>query len=124
MNIGIVGSRRRTRHEDFMALYDAFDKLYKSLKIGDQIRLVSGGCPTGADSWVDGIAEDFGLFDPTVHDPKWDKYGKGAGLVRNTLIAQDSDILIAVVAHDRTGGTEDTIKKFKQFHPDGQVILV
>jgi len=31
--------------------------------------------------------------------------------VRNTLIAKDCTVLIACVAEDRTGGTEDTIKK-------------
>lgn len=31
---------------------------------------------------------------------------------RNTLIANNSDILIACVSEDRRGGTEDTIKKF------------
>jgi len=51
---------------------------------------------------------------------------------RNKLIARDADILIAVVAADRKGGTEDTIKHFrkkfgkteKQLIEEGILILV
>jgi len=42
--------------------------------------------------------------------PRW-AYAK-ANYERNTLVAGDSDVLISCVAPDRTGGTEDTIKKF------------
>ncbi len=41
-----------------------------------------------------------------------------------SIIKINSDILIACVAKDRTGGTEDTIKKFKKFYPQRQIILV
>ena len=60
----------------------------------------------------------------TIHKADWKKNGRGAGFVRNTDIARDSDVLIACIAEDRKGGTEDTIKKFKKFHPDGKVVLV
>ena len=43
---------------------------------------------------------------------------------RNTLIAQDSDVLIACVAADRKGGTEDTICKWKKLNPGKEPILV
>jgi hypothetical protein len=46
-----------------------------------------------------------------IHKAEWSKYGRGAGMVRNTYIAQDADVILAVVALDRKGGTEDTIKK-------------
>jgi len=46
-------------------------------------------------------------------ESEWNKYGRGAGIARNTLIANNCDILIACVSPDRTGGTEDTIKKTK-----------
>ena len=42
----------------------------------------------------------------------WEKFGRGAGFVRNGDIANNSDVLIACVAKDRKGGTEDTIGKF------------
>lgn len=102
--IGIVGSRRRTSFEDFNALLKMFREVYEE---GD--RIVSGGCPTGGDRFAERIAKDEGLT-ITIHYPNW-KLGKSAGHQRNTLIAQDCDILLALVAPDRTGGTEDTIKK-------------
>jgi len=59
-----------------------------------------------------------------IHKPKWNEQGKIAGFIRNSYIAKDSDILIACVSSDRTGGTEDTIKKFEKDKPFGEIILV
>jgi len=103
--IGIVGSRRRDGIDDLKACYRQFCDVYED---GDTI--VSGGCPKGGDRFAEWIAKQRGLS-ITIHFPNWKKYGRGAGFKRNTLIANDCDILIAVVAPDRKGGTEDTIKK-------------
>lgn len=105
--IGIVGSRRRTMPRDREALYKAFDEVYEE---GD--RIVSGGCPRGADKWAETLAAERGLT-ITIHNAKWDRYNMEAGFVRNTKIAEDIDILLAVVAEDRRGGTEDTVRKAK-----------
>lgn len=108
--IGIVGSRRRNTINDRIKTIAALDQLLKA-KVIDHYRLVSGGCPLGADSFAQTIAKDRGLT-ITIHYPDWKGgLGKAAGFVRNTYIAEDCDILIAVVASDRTGGTEDTIRK-------------
>lgn len=108
--IAIIGSRRRDTKKDFEQCKDIFLSVYED---GDKI--VSGGCPKGGDKFAEIIAEELKL---TVENGKlilyladWDKYGKGAGFIRNTYIAQDADIVIAVVSKDRTGGTEDTLKK-------------
>ena len=104
--IGIVGSRRRSEAEDYRLLYDKFMGLYR---LGDSI--VSGGCPKGGDYYAEVIAKALGLT-ITIHYPDWNgPAGKAAGFVRNTKIAEDCTILLALVAYDRTGGTEDTIKK-------------
>lgn len=107
--IGIIGGRRRDSEEDYRKCVDAFDEVYER---GDTI--VSGGCPQGGDRFAERIAKERGLT-ITIHYPDWSK-GKFAGLNRNTNIAQDADVLIAVVAKDRTGGTEDTIKKATRFN--------
>ena len=108
--IGIVGSRRRNSDVDFELLKKIFFDIYEE---GDKI--VSGGCPRGADKFAEIIAKELGLTEENggliLHRAEWDKHGKGAGFVRNTYIARDSDIIIACVASDRKGGTEDTIKK-------------
>jgi hypothetical protein len=75
--------------------------------------LFSGGCPTGADNFAEQLAKKWQI-PILIHYAKWDKLGKRAGFARNGDIAKDADVLIACVAEDRTGGTEDTIKKFQK----------
>jgi len=116
--IGIVGSRRRGLLIDYTATVSAFKRIYEE---GDTI--VSGGCPEGGDRFAEMIASRYAV-PITIHKPNWEKYGRSAGFNRNGYIARDADVLIAVVAEDRKGGTEDTIRKFKKLHPEGEVILV
>ena len=104
--IGIIGSRRRNSPKDKQKVYEVYKALYKE---GDWI--VSGGCPKGGDAFAEDIAKDQGV-PIIIFYPNWGKYGRGAGFVRNTFIAEKSTLLIACVAKDRKGGTEDTIKKF------------
>lgn len=104
--IGIVGSRRRNTPEDFNIVKTAFINIYKP---GDEI--CSGFCQTGADKFAITLSRQY-------HTPsqwyraEWKKFGPTAGHLRNQLIAEYSDKLIACVAEDRTGGTEDTIEKY------------
>lgn len=110
--IGIIGSRKRDSHVAYQKVFRQFNLLVRSKKI-DESRLVvcSGGCPKGGDKFAEEIARDLGL-PILIHHANWKKFGKGAGFVRNSEIAHDSDYLIACVTKDRKGGTEDTIKKF------------
>lgn len=103
--IGIVGSRTRESTEDYKLVMDEFNRIYEE---GD--RIVSGGCSRGGDHFAELIAKKKGLT-IIIHYPNWEKYGKGAGFVRNTLIAQNCDILIALINKTKRGGTEDTIEK-------------
>ena len=113
----IIGSRRRNSETDFWIVAKQFVKIYED---GDL--LVSGGCPKGGDKFAEDISAACNIWMVTF-EPEWNRYGKGAAFVRNTIVAQNGDIVIACVASDRTGGTEDTIKKFKKFKPDGEIIL-
>lgn len=103
--IGIVGSRRRDSQKDFEQCEKAFLEIYEE---GDQ--LVSGGCPKGGDKFCEILAKKYQV-PIKIYYAQWDKLGKRAGFARNTDIAKDSDVLIALVAPDRTGGAEDTIRK-------------
>lgn len=105
--IGIVGSRRRNSMLDYKAVKEALLNIYDD---GDE--LVSGGCPQGADHFAEDLAKRLQI-PIKIYYAQWEKLGKSAGFARNGLIARDADVLIACVAHDRTGGTEDTIRKFK-----------
>jgi len=107
--VGIIGTRRRNNKIAFKKVEKSFDKL--SLNIRRNCWIVSGGCPSGGDRFAQILAKKKGIPILIVY-PNWDKYGKGAALIRNTPVAEMSDILIACVAKDRKGGTEDTIKKF------------
>ena len=96
--IGIVGSRRRNHYDDKMVVENKFFSVYEE---GDWI--VSGGCPKGGDRFAEMIAKENGIPILIFH-PDWARFGKGAGFIRNGEIAKYSDILIACVARDRTGG--------------------
>jgi len=115
--IGIIGTRRRDDLYSYDKVLDEFLHVYKE---GDT--LVSGGCPKGGDRFAEVIAERC-IIPIKIYPADWERYGKGAGFIRNTDIARESDVLIACVASDRKGGTEDTIKKFQKFHPEGLLIL-
>ena len=104
--IGIVGTRRRDSRQDFLQCEKSFLEIYKD---GDEI--VSGGCPKGADAFAERLADKYSI-EIVLFLAEWSKYGRAAGFIRNGDIASLADYLIACVADDRTGGTEDTIKKF------------
>jgi len=106
--IGIVGSRRRCDVKVFQKIERHLLGVYED---GDE--LVSGGCPFGADHYAEVLARKHQI-PIKIYYAKWKIYGKIAGFKRNTNIAADCDILIATPAEDRTGGTEDTIKKAQE----------
>lgn len=115
--IGIVGSRRRNSAADYIICRAKFMEIYED---GDTI--VSGGCKQGGDLFAEVMAKRYSI-PIVIHAPNRNNLNKELlkinpraafaiiNYARNTLIAQDADILIAIIADDRTGGTEDTIKK-------------
>lgn len=113
--IGIVGSRRRDSLEDLETTRRIFLCIYEP---GDT--LVSGGCKLGGDRFAEIFRDEYSI-PMVIHYPDKTKL-KGnerrdyaeINFARNTLIARDCDVLIACVAKDRTGGTEDTILKTKR----------
>lgn len=110
IKVGIVGSRSRNTPEDKALVKSLISKQIKFF----ELHLVSGGCRTGADRFAEDIAVELDL-DITIHRPdvepgctKWE-YAR-ACFERNTLIAEDSDVIIAcwdVISR----GTKDTIDK-------------
>ena len=113
--IGIVGTRRRNSDLDLAKIVEAFLKEYKP---DDEI--VSGGCPRGGDRFAEIIARN-NQVPIKIYYAEWTRKGRSAGFQRNGLIARDADVLIACVAPDRTGGTEDTIRKFTKL---GKIRLI
>ena len=115
--IGIIGTRRRNSDKDFKLTKQQFLKIYNP---NDTI--CSGFYPKGGDRFAVILAEEFNI--KTLWFPaEWKKHGRAAGFIKNNDIAKNSDILIAVVSNDRTGGTEDTIKKYLKLDKS-ELILV
>jgi hypothetical protein len=121
MILGIVGSRRRSTIKDRKLIKDLVIKLKPD-------KLVSGGCKKGADRFAEDISDDLNIpikiFYPDCpkNCPKyiWIK----AAFARNKQIAEYCNKLIAVVASDRTGGTEDTIEHFLKCNKEENLILL
>jgi len=127
--IGIIGCRCRDSNADLKACKEIFLLHYEK---GD--RLVSGHCPKGGDRFCEVFAKELGLTEENgkliLHRPDWDKHGYNAGFARNTYIAEDADVIIAVVKNNDDplyGGTGDTLlKAIKRFGKDLEkdIILV
>ena len=113
MKLGIVGSRRRNDAKDFSLL------LKRVLDLQPEL-IVSGGCSKGADRFAEDIAKRLGIpiliYYPKLRQTSNYAYHEivKANYARNELIAKNSDHLIALVAPDRKGGTENTIQHFKR----------
>jgi len=113
MRLGIVGSRRRNSEEDKQLIRERIIALKPTM-------IISGGCEKGADKFAEELAKELGIPIKIYH-PKIDKNVKdynywdyvNANYARNQLIALDAEYLIALVAPDRKGGTESTIRYFK-----------
>lgn len=120
IKVGIVGSRRRDTASDFRKVWNAYDEILNR-NSNDYLTIVSGGAYKGADRFAVAIARDQGgkmiTYFPFGHDTL-DYYA------RNNRIAEESCILIACVAPDRKGGTENTILQFKKHNPNGEIIIV
>ena len=106
-HIGIIGTRRRDTAEAFSKIIAQFFEIYEP---GDWV--VSGGCQKGGDRFAEKLAREHGIPMLIFH-ANWKKFKGGAGFLRNTDIAKCADVIIACVSKDRTGGTEDTLKKFQ-----------
>lgn len=124
MKLGIVGSRRRNTPEDKDLIRQRIIKL-------NPTSLVSGGCAKGADRFAEELAIELHLpieifrpkllrpsSAPTRHDMIRAFYA------RNKQIAEASDYLIALVAPDRKGGTENTIGYFEDTHGQGSTEIL
>lgn len=108
MRVAVVGSRRR-RDRDAVAAYVA------ALPAGTVI--VSGGA-AGPDTFAEEAGRACGLA-VVVHRPDLAAVrnrGEAARRYhdRNQRVVEDADRVVAFVAADRRGGTEDTIRRARR----------
>lgn len=104
MKLAIVGSRE---FNDYSLMKEKYLEVSKDYDIDC---IVSGGA-RGADSLAEQIAKDFDL-ELKVFPAEWNKFGRGAGMMRNTTIVENSDIILAFPI-GKSVGTWDTIRKAK-----------
>lgn len=96
MIVGIIGSRE----------FNDYDYLRKIALSVDIDTIVSGGA-RGADSLAARYAADSNI--PLIeYKPNWDLHGKSAGYIRNKLIVEKSDLIIAFW-DDKSRGTKHSI---------------
>lgn len=93
MRVILTGSRAL---QDPVPVYEALGLL---LKQEGPFTLVHGACATGADHWAHNWYEVVGRFWGVTEirfEAEWDKYGNGAGPVRNKkMIAAGGDLVLA-----------------------------
>ncbi len=113
LTIAIVGCRKFNDYDIFKQKIQEWQK-----ENGTIFKIVSGGAP-GADTLAERYAEESGIpkEDVIVHEPDWNKYGRVAGIIRNTDIVNDCDKLIALPSKYSVG-TYDSIRKAKKAGKD------
>ena len=101
MKLAIVGSR--TFHD-----YEILKRnIISVISINKISEIISGGA-IGADTLAERFADEYHIK-KTIIKPEWNKYGRGAGLIRNTEIVKQSDFVFAF--YKKSKGTKDTIEK-------------
>lgn len=113
IRIGIVGSRRRNTLADRRIILDIVRSAVAAFP-EKHITIVSGGA-SGPDTFAREAAELFGLDysdHPIPKDPPiTSKFEfRQRAFARNRDIVIDSNLIFALVHHDRTGGTENTLE--------------
>ncbi len=94
--LGIVGSRYYNDYDEFKYVIDKIIEYY-----GTPSKIVSGGSK-GADTLAK-IYSDKNNIPVINHYPDWKKYGKAGGPIRNKLIINDIDMLVAFVTKSSIG---------------------
>jgi hypothetical protein len=115
MVLAIVGSRK---FENFELLKNVVDIICTK----NDITKIISGCASGADK----LAEKYALENNILFEKfsaEWKKYQLAAGKIRNTVIAENCDILIAFW-DGKSKGTLDTIKKAQKLNKIVKIIEI
>lgn len=74
--------------------------------------LIAGGA-NGADSLAVAIANKHSIK-KIIHKPDWDKYGKGAGFIRNQAMIDEKPNIVIAFWDGKSKGTADTINRARK----------
>ena len=114
MNIAIVGGRD---FSDYTLLKESLLAYISIYGVPDNI--VSGGAK-GADTLAAQFATEMGI-PLLVFKPDYQKYGRGATLVRNTQIIENAEVVFAFWDGE-SKGTKDSITKAKKLQKELYII--
>ncbi len=117
ISLAIIGSRN---FENYIL---AKNILLEIINENDLIvnKIISGGAK-GVDKIAEKFAEEFNI-DIEVIKPDWKKYGRSAGLIRNSDIIKNSDFIIAFW-NGKSKGTLDSINKAKKLNKELIIKLI
>ncbi len=114
MNIAIVGGRDFNDYtllkESILTYIDTHEK---------PENIVSGGAK-GADTLAAQFATEMGI-PLLIFKPDYQRYGRGATLVRNTQIIENAEVVFAFW-NGQSKGTKDSIKKAEKLEKELYVI--
>jgi hypothetical protein len=109
MKVGVIGSRN---FNDYELVKETLTKL-------DITLLVSGGAK-GADLLGERYASENNIT-TLIFKPDWERHGRGAGMIRNTDIVKNSDIVVAFW-DGSSKGTLDSIRKVEKLNKGLMII--
>lgn len=116
MNLAIVGYRYFNDYNKFKTIVDNYIK-----ENGVPEYIVSGGA-MGVDTMAEKYAKEKNIK-VKVFKPDWQKFGKAAGILRNTDIVANSTHVLALPSL-KSVGTYDTINKAKNSNKSVTVITI
>ena len=109
MKVAVIGSRN---FNDYELVKETLTKL-------DITLLISGGAK-GADSLGERYASDNNIR-TLIFKPDWKRNGRGAGMIRNTDIVKNSDMVVAFWDNE-SKGTLDSIRKAENLNKGLMII--
>ena len=110
MKVAVIGSRE----------FDDYDRLKEALDRINMTHLVSGGAD-GGDTLGERYADENGI-PKTIHLPDWKRYNKAAGFIRNQLIIDDAELIVACW-DGKSGGTKDSLDKAQAQKKDTYILF-
>jgi hypothetical protein len=114
MRLGVVGSR------EYPSRFIVEETIRRIAERVSNTVLISGGAK-GVDSWAAEAGRECGLR-VVEYLPDYEKHGKGAPLVRNTTIVEESHAILAFW-DGRSTGTLDTLRKAKAAGKKIRIVL-
>ncbi len=105
MKLLITGSRGANSESDYKRLKEAIEKY------APETSLILHGGAIGADQLAQRFAEEKGLATKVIRPDYRKHHPKVAPIIRNTLLVDAADKVIALYKSSKKGGTLDTAKK-------------